>query len=89
MASSSFAARDRDQLRNGKADSASARHSATNTWPMSSPRRPACAVALLATPRAPGLGGAVRNIRHHCAVLCTAALLAACASGGNRVSSRP
>jgi len=31
----------------------------------------------------------VRNIRHHCAVLCAAALLAACASGGNRVSSRP
>jgi len=31
----------------------------------------------------------VRNFRHHCAVLCAATLLAACASGGNHVSSNP
>lgn len=31
----------------------------------------------------------MRNIRHFCAVLCAATLLAACASGRNRVSSNP
>lgn len=31
----------------------------------------------------------MRNFRHHWAVLCAATLVAACASGGNRVSSNP
>lgn len=31
----------------------------------------------------------MRNIRHHCAVLGTATLLAACASGASRISSDP